>query len=463
MNVVHKLKLDFVRRESGERIYAVQGDWESRQLEISLFEHGQAWTVPGGVEVLLRYQNMDGTGGVYDTLQDGSCAWSAQENVILWKLADQVLACPGLVLCQLSLMQGQVCLSSFTFELMVEPDPSLGTVESEAYYNWSRKFIEVPQVEEGQIIRVKTVDANGFAAQWEGVELPVVPDLLPNPHKLTFTGAASGSYDGREAVEVEIPEIADCSLYGLGVTVNMRSVSDKYALDSIRQTGWYSVSLESGEMDFGDGWNSTAFLLRVETGNCTPYENVTKQTAIFASYPGGEEYVRYCKSGSTWTQWERVIHHPKMLTVTGAVSASYDGSEAVNIEIPDGGGASRVLLWENADTISEFPGQTIQLNDLPDYDAIEVIYASGGFPGGYGRCYLSTGVLPKITDAMQTEYYPDGYALQSVADFYSPSGVRNFYRLFSWEETRISFEPGTYVDFYSGISTDNYCNIPARI
>ena len=32
-----------------------------------------------------------------------------------------------------------------------------------------------------------------------------IPTTLPNPHKLTFTGAVNAEYDGNEAVEVEIP------------------------------------------------------------------------------------------------------------------------------------------------------------------------------------------------------------------------------------------------------------------
>ena len=33
-----------------------------------------------------------------------------------------------------------------------------------------------------------------------------IPTKLPNPNTLTFTGAVTGSYDGSEALTVEIPE-----------------------------------------------------------------------------------------------------------------------------------------------------------------------------------------------------------------------------------------------------------------
>lgn len=36
--------------------------------------------------------------------------------------------------------------------------------------------------------------------------IPTVPDALPNPHKLTFTGAVTAEYDGSGAVAVTIPE-----------------------------------------------------------------------------------------------------------------------------------------------------------------------------------------------------------------------------------------------------------------
>lgn len=52
----------------------------------------------------------------------------------------------------------------------------------------------------GQIIKVKTVDTAGKPTEWEAVTAK-----LANPNALTFTGAVTGSYDGSEAVNVEIP------------------------------------------------------------------------------------------------------------------------------------------------------------------------------------------------------------------------------------------------------------------
>lgn len=38
-----------------------------------------------------------------------------------------------------------------------------------------------------------------------------IPEALPNPYALTFTGAVTGSYDGSEAVSVEIPSAVTVS------------------------------------------------------------------------------------------------------------------------------------------------------------------------------------------------------------------------------------------------------------
>lgn len=57
---------------------------------------------------------------------------------------------------------------------------------------------------------MKESGEGGFSGSWNDIkdkpEIPTVPTTLPNPHALTFTGAVTGSYDGSEPVEVNIPE-----------------------------------------------------------------------------------------------------------------------------------------------------------------------------------------------------------------------------------------------------------------
>ena len=53
----------------------------------------------------------------------------------------------------------------------------------------------------GQVL-TKTVDGQ----EWKDVDIPTA---LPNPNALTFTGAATGTYDGSAPLEVEIPTVDD--------------------------------------------------------------------------------------------------------------------------------------------------------------------------------------------------------------------------------------------------------------
>lgn len=243
--------------------------------------------------------------------------------------------------------------------------------------------------------------------------------------------------DSNGNVEVEGGSDGDFRQYGLGETANIVEIPSDYALGDLKRSGWYTVRLSYGTVDFGDGFTANKFLLRVESGASEQYTSVTKQTAIFASYPGAEEYFRYCKNGYDWTAWQ-------------SAKAS-------------GGGVSRVLLWENADIYSEFAGQTITLDALQDCDAIEILFYPSNYQGGYGPCYLSSGVLPKLTNSeLKSNYYDWGYILQSAANFYSTEAVPS-YRLVQWEEdTQITF--GNCVRISSGRpESANHANVPVQI
>lgn len=50
------------------------------------------------------------------------------------------------------------------------------------------------------------LNAEDVGALPDTTQIPAVPAALPNPNKLTFTGAVSAEYDGSAAVSVEIPE-----------------------------------------------------------------------------------------------------------------------------------------------------------------------------------------------------------------------------------------------------------------
>lgn len=136
MQVTNKIKMDLTRPDPTLTVHAVQGEVCSRSLQISLYRGHEAWTVPADVTVTVRYAKPDRTKGCYDTLPNGTSAWSAQGNLLTVHLAPQMLTVPGSVKAQIQLIQGPRILSTFALTLFVEADPAAGTMRSENYINW---------------------------------------------------------------------------------------------------------------------------------------------------------------------------------------------------------------------------------------------------------------------------------------------------------------------------------------
>lgn len=133
MIITNKLEMDLTGQGAVSQIHAVQNDSNTRALEVSLLSGGEPWTVPEPVCVSMRYSKPDGTRGFYNTLPDGTQAWSVSENRITMVLAPQMLTVDGLVLGQLELMQGELVLATFQFQVNVERNIAAGVVESEDY------------------------------------------------------------------------------------------------------------------------------------------------------------------------------------------------------------------------------------------------------------------------------------------------------------------------------------------
>lgn len=142
MIVENKITMSIDRRGVMPIIDAVQGDENTRVVEISLMNGNQPWTIPLNTSALVRYRKSDGTGGIYNTMEDGSEATTAIGNKITATLAKQVLTVPGIVLAQVELINDGNIISTFTFGIDVQEDPSVGVVESEDYVSFSEYIAE---------------------------------------------------------------------------------------------------------------------------------------------------------------------------------------------------------------------------------------------------------------------------------------------------------------------------------
>lgn len=136
MIVTHKITVDLTRGGEMPRVDVVQGDVNTRAVELTLLEGGMAFAVPSGTAAAVRFRKADGTGGVYNTMPDGSLAYSVKGNVVTVFLVPQLMTCPGGVTAEVALSNNGEVLGVFPMRIWVEHDPSVGTVESENYFSF---------------------------------------------------------------------------------------------------------------------------------------------------------------------------------------------------------------------------------------------------------------------------------------------------------------------------------------
>lgn len=140
MTITHKLTMDMAKKEAPAILDVVQGD-SARAFQMALLENGAPWEIPENISVVVRYAKSDGTGGTYDTLPDGTTAWSVDGNKLTIALAPQLCSISGVVTAQVCLVAGEKQISTFAFVLRVLAEVT-GEEASEDYTNLSKWLAE---------------------------------------------------------------------------------------------------------------------------------------------------------------------------------------------------------------------------------------------------------------------------------------------------------------------------------
>lgn len=291
-------KINVFLHENGEyRMDAVQGD-TARVLELTLYAGSEPWTVPEGASAYLRFRKPDGTGGYYDTLPDGTDAIRVEGNRVICALAPQVLTVPGEVEAQAVLLWTAGELATFTIRIKVQYDPSVGTLESEDFVNlsgWVSDQVKSYLDEEQEELR----------------ELFAVPGAF-------FVHVYKGDSDTGYVADRTYEEIAEATS----------------SLTTLEETGRsvYCVL-----------WTSplTVRGLEYQVLPLASYDRYM-QRYIFTRVDASDEVlVEVGASGVNVLSWQLVrstqlpdtLPNPYALTINGV---SYDGSEAVEVDIPEG-------------------------------------------------------------------------------------------------------------------------------
>ncbi len=145
MMAITNVKMDLLGGDGTPTLHAVQGDTGTRAVELELYVGEEAWAIPKGVSAMARYSKNDGTGGVYDSLSDGTTAFTVLDNMIRLVLAPEILATPGMAEIQVTLYQQQRELTTFSLYLHIHEMAGLEGEAPADYVNlaqWLQSALE---------------------------------------------------------------------------------------------------------------------------------------------------------------------------------------------------------------------------------------------------------------------------------------------------------------------------------
>jgi len=359
MKTTQKISLDLTKRGISPRIYAVQGDLYTRTVEFSLSADGVPWQIPKDAKILIRYQKPDRTVSLYDTLPNGRCAYSIRGNTVTVVIAPDALTLAGDVPLIISLIQGQEVLSTFEITLTVEPNHGTEPVSAGAGCN-IRGILAAPESAlEGQILAVEKIDSTGTIQKLKAIDLPDSNSIVEITSDATQT-------DNGTLYRITM---SDGSVHTF--TVKTPKSAYEYACD-----GGYAGSEEefskklAAELPtkLSEFENDQGYLITA------PVTSVNGQTGkVTLDIPAVPT----------------ALKNPHVLTFTGAVSGTYDGSSAQTINIPviagepGRNGISATHSW-NGTTLTVTSASGSSSADLKGEKGDQGIQGIQGKPGADG-------------------------------------------------------------------------------
>lgn len=178
----------------------------------------------------------------------------------------------------------------------------------------------------GDKIAVGTVTADKLAAG-------VVPEKLPNPHKLTFSGAVTGEYDGSQAVNIDIP--AGGGGGGGGAVDSVNGMTGAVVLKKLTANAGGGLSI-SGEQGYNGSEEQT---IGIAAGAITA-DKLADGAVTAQKIAGGAVTSQKIADGSiTQDKIGSDVKTPSPHTLTisyNGTSTIYDGSANKSVSIKSG-------------------------------------------------------------------------------------------------------------------------------
>ncbi|MGM9661090.1 MAG: hypothetical protein ACI3WQ_10870, partial [Faecousia sp.] len=268
MNVTSKISVDLTKPNVCARVEAVQGDGNTRYVEVALLSGGNPWEPSDGVEPAVAYRKPDYTKGLYNKLADGDSAITISGNVATIILAPQMLTTAGTVQTTLVFNDAQLNrLTTFPFSVSVAANPGAGAQKSEDYIRlqWLEDKLDeyIGKIEGGatdEAVVQRIVDAYLAANPPTVTETdPTVPAWAKQPQKPTYTAAEVGALSAETlpaAINTALAQAKDSGEFdgkdgdpgadGYSPTANVAQTDTGAVITITDKTGTTTATLKNG-------------------------------------------------------------------------------------------------------------------------------------------------------------------------------------------------------------------------
>ncbi len=473
MKVIHKLRMDLARCGCKPIVGAVQGEANTRVLEIDLFNNGIAWEIPEGTTVAVAFMKPDGTKGLYTRLPDDSLAATCSGSTVVATLAPQALTCAGTVLASIvfSDVDGHT-LATFPFKITVEVNPAAGEEVSNDYYNPA--IPDIYAAYEGLIARIVALEEapapegatassyilTGIFDQDDKVRLSNFnwDELVAAIKAENYVAIRLSDTDGLWCVEYVLQEYSAEERFAAFSCANQEGVKTidvfsngetfyGYRLNKDRFVSFKDAQVLSdeeqnrarknidaapksyilhGTIDDDDNITLTNYnwdeLVAAITSEEHPYVVMRLTTTsegevidfVFSNFYG-EEYIVFVHNNGTYLEsvelglYDGVMYGNNLRQFVATNGQELNEDEKSSARV-NIGATSVKLLWENPDPDSEFPGQTVTLTDCWKRDAIEIVLFN---QASDSLSLINSGLLP--LDLIKGDYGEMGLTVKTFA------------------------------------------------
>lgn len=197
----------------------------------------------------------------------------------------------------------------------------------------------------GQTVKITEVDQNGKPVTWEAADIPAQTDI---DNTLSVEGSAADA----KAVGDKLTEVSEA-------IANIPSGKDGVGIQSVVQT---TTSTEDGGTNVvtvttSDGTSST-FQVKNGSKGSTGKAGADGHTPVKGTdYFTAADKREIAEEAAGMVSIPDKLPNPNAITFTGAATGTYDGSKALTVEIPIGGGGSGgAVSWKLIRTINIVSG-----------------------------------------------------------------------------------------------------------